>query len=285
MPISSRSAKLSSPNVKIQDVPNVPTIGTPTQAGNSVLVNFTPATLGGRAAIYRAVSNPGGIQAISYGSSPVVIESGLASGTAYTFTVRGETSSGATNGYSAASSSISPTFGSYELISTTILSSAASSITFSSIPQTYKHLQIRMSTNNTTTSNAISYPSLRINGDSGGNYSIHSLNGGYPNGIQAEAGTGRSEIQLGRFFDSYSNLGPMFGAAIVDIPDYANTAKNKTVRALGGAVAATNQDAQIRLSSGAWYNTAAINSLTFTHYAYGGNYATGSRISIYGIKG
>ena len=72
-----------------------------------------------------------------------------------------------------------------------------------------------------------------------------------------------------------------FGAVIMDILDYGNTNKNKTVRALSGAASAANQ---IMLSSDLWANTAAITSLTVT-CSGGGYYTTGSRFSLYGIRG
>jgi hypothetical protein len=255
----------------------MPTIGTPTQAGNSVLVNFTPATIGGRAAIYRAVSNPGGVEAISYGSSPVVIESGLASGTAYTFTVRGETSSGATNGYSAASSSITPNFGAYELISSTILTSTASSVTFSSIPSTYKHLQLRCTVRGI---NGATFPELRIqlNGDTASNYSYHDLRG---TGSAVASSSSSSVAYMRMGSASKTATTSSFYAMVCDILDYGNTSKNKTLRALGGHTSDGYDD--IRLASGSWGSTSAVSSINL--FPAANDFAVGSRFSLYGVKG
>ena len=94
-------------------IPISATIGSPTDVGTnitygsgSVDVAFTPASTGGLASSFTAISTPGSISA-SGSSSPVRV-TGLTQGTSYIFTVT------ATNGYgnalaSNASSSITPT--------------------------------------------------------------------------------------------------------------------------------------------------------------------------------
>lgn len=157
---------------------------------------------------------------------------------------------------------------SFELISTTILGSTSASVTFSSIPTGYKHLQIRMAAN--STASGATY--WRFNSDSGNNYSQHLL---YGNGSSVASGATTS---TNAGYIGYTTTGAnIFPASIIDILDFASTTKNKTVRVLHG-----DNNANIMLNSGAWYSTAAITSVSLFANV---NYVAGSRFSLYGIKG
>jgi hypothetical protein len=171
--------------------------------------------------------------------------------------------------------------GAYELISTST-ASGATSITFSSIPQTYKHLQLRFVAKSDTTSTGYCLPAFRFNADSGANYAIHEFFGDGTN-IQAQALLSRNAGQFAQLIDSYNSTN-QFGSSILDIFDYTSTTKNKTTRALGG-YGPGNGDERISLFSTAWFNTAAITSITLLFATYGGNFVSGSRVSLYGIKG
>jgi hypothetical protein len=162
---------------------------------------------------------------------------------------------------------------SYESIATSTLGSAASTITLSSIPSTFKHLQLRFSLDVVTTNSEIR---LRINGDTSTNYARHNLWG---NGTSANASgiaTGTSNfISLISASDStYPTVG------IIDILDYTSTTRNKTVRALSGVD--RNGSGEIWLTSGFLLSTAAIASLAFSLDS--GNLDTGSTVALYGIK-
>ena len=166
---------------------------------------------------------------------------------------------------------------SYESIQTvTVGSGGQSSISFSSIPSTYKHLQLRYITNNTS---AAYYVLLRFNSDSGTNYASHQLTG---NGTTASAGGTASNtlIELPRNSGTYSSS--IMSTGVVDILDYLNTSKYKTVRSLGGYDTNGNGQA-VDFNSGVWMNTGAITSITLS--AVGGNYNTNSQFALYGIKG
>jgi hypothetical protein len=162
-----------------------------------------------------------------------------------------------------------------ELISTQILSGTASSVTFSSIPSTYKHLQIRVTTRDTAAGSGNYF--MRINGDTGSNYARHSL---YANGSTVNSQSASSYFYGPYFYGPYTgNASGVFSAAITDILDYASTSKYKTTRSLSGNVYSGNYD--IRLQSGLWMSTSAINSITFTSDATA--FAVGSRFSLYGV--
>jgi hypothetical protein len=165
---------------------------------------------------------------------------------------------------------------SYESIATvTVGAGGSATITFSSIPATYQHLQIRFSA--LTTSNGGS-PLVRFNSDSGTNYSNHVV---YGSGTAAA--TGNNVSNTGMYIGG-SNTGtnttyPLVG--VIDILDYANTSKNTTIRTLSGLD--SNGNGEISLFSGAWYNTAAVSTIAIT--APSQTYAQYSSFALYGIEG
>lgn len=165
--------------------------------------------------------------------------------------------------------------GALELIQTTILASSTSSVTISSIPSTYRHLQLRILTRDSA--NSFDYMVFRLNGDSGNNYARHLLRG---NGTSlfSSANTTLSNGFLG----TIANNTNTFSATIADILNYSSTTSNKTIRSLSGQHSTTNM---IGLYSGLWMNTAAVNSLTVTSNNGSVSFVAGSRFSLYGIRG
>jgi hypothetical protein len=166
-----------------------------------------------------------------------------------------------------------PVTNSYESIATvTVGAGGASSINFSSIPSTYKHLQIRGILKETVAQN---WSSITFNGDasSSTNYSAHQLNG---NGSSASASAQTSGMGLQHIVGTSE-----FGAYITDVLDYADTNKYKTIRSLGGFDA--NGSGQLALTSGSWRSTTAVNQLTV--YAGSGVFVQYSSFALYGIKG
>lgn len=254
--------------------PSAPTIGTATDTSFGLMsVTFTASTLGPTASSYTLTSSSG-ITA-SGASSPITLQEAT-EGT-YTYTVYGTNANGngplSSASASATVASVDPA--SYFPIATTTLASATASITFSSIPSTYTHLQVRCF-GRTTSGNNSDYIGLTLNGASTG-YTQHQLVG---NGttVSTGANNGLSSIPLQRFPGIGSSI---MGTMIVDILDYSNTNKFKTVREIGGFD--TNSDGYIALVSGSINTTSAITSMTFTPAA--GNFIQYSSFSLYGIKG
>ena len=153
----------------------------------------------------------------------------------------------------------------------TVGSGVVSTVTFSSIPSTYTHLQIRGIARDAGGNNN-GY--IQFNGDTGSNYSYHYLVG---NGSSASAGGAASATNS--LVMQYNNGSNMFGATILDILDYANTNKNKTVRSLNGWD--QNGSGSIFMWSGLWMNTSAISSITLTE---AGNFAQYSSFALYGVR-
>lgn len=167
--------------------------------------------------------------------------------------------------------------GDFESIaSVTVGSGGAANVTFSSIPSTYQHLQIRYITRNEAANDAIL---LNFNNDStNANYAKHQLRG---NGSAATA-VGQASIVPELPTVPYLGItANVYNATIVDVLDYANTNKNTTLRALGGYDA--NGSGAIWLASGLWMNTAAVSTIKL--YAESGDIAEYSSFALYGIKG
>ena len=167
-------------------------------------------------------------------------------------------------------------------LATVTLGSAASTITLSSIPQDYAHLQLRIMARDTTT--AVTQVSLKwqFNGDTAANYTAyHDIFGnGTSVGVNAY-GANSIAYLINTVTASDASNTTQYGVAILDILDYASTSKNKTVRGLGGFD--RNGAGQLRLGSSMWMNSStAISSITFL--ADGVQYATGTTVALYGIK-
>lgn len=170
--------------------------------------------------------------------------------------------------------------GAMELISTTILSSTASSVTFSSIPSTYKHLQIRATMRANRSGAESEIFALRINGDTAANYSAHVLlgNGG---SVSSTSYTGESYIR-GEAFAANDDITNAFGATVIDVLDYANATTYKQTRFASGRCGSTQFAISVR--SGSWRSTSVVSSVTLLTY-FGSSFVAGSRFSLYGIKG
>ncbi len=167
--------------------------------------------------------------------------------------------------------------GSFDLLETQVLTSAASNITFNSLStySAYQHFQLRILSRSSRASSGDNL-FMRFNGDTGSNYSRHIL---YGEG-------GGSAASFGQASQTYADLGTIpgatytsnaFSAAVVDILDPFETTKYKTVRAFNGV-----GSLWVALNSAAWLNTNALSSIQV--YAPNGNLVQYSRVSLYGIK-
>jgi hypothetical protein len=172
----------------------------------------------------------------------------------------------------------------YESIATQIVGAGgAASVTFSSIPGTYKHLQIRATSRASTAAERNNMFYLTYNGDTAANYSWHSING---NG-SSTFGEGAASISIPRTGQSTgaTALTNNMGAAIIDILDYGNTNKFKTLRALSGFD--NNGAGEMYFNSTNWRSTSAVTSITLTPGQLNGasNFVQYSSFALYGIKG
>lgn len=154
-----------------------------------------------------------------------------------------------------------------------------SSVTFTNIPATgYAHLQIRsMCLLNSSGSGG--YMSMIFNGDSGSNYTDHGLS---TDGTTTTS-YGSANSSALNFFGRVYNMSTTFPSrGIIDILDYANTNKFKTMRNFQAMD--TNGTGEVTFRAGTWRNAStAISSITIS---IAGAYTLkqGSQIALYGIK-
>jgi hypothetical protein len=154
------------------------------------------------------------------------------------------------------------------------------SITFSNIPQGYKHLQIRGIARTNRPDGNQDGIKLVYNSDTGSNYANHYLLG---NGSAAST-SGGSSVNY-NWFNGVTNsvsTANCYGGFLLDLIDYSNTSKYKTLRFLSGRE--DNTAGAVWFESGIWTNNAPVTSIRFTPNT-GPNFVQHTRLSLYGIKG
>jgi hypothetical protein len=165
-------------------------------------------------------------------------------------------------------------------IATVSLASGTSYIDFTSIPQTYQHLQLRVFARGTTAGNTVDFSFLNFNNDSTANYARHYVKGdGSSSTALGQSGAGITGAFATLVPYALTNTS-IFGAGIIDIFDYTSTSKLKTIRVLSGTD--NNGSGQVGLSSGVWVKT-PIEAITQIGMGYPA-WATYSHFALYGIK-
>jgi hypothetical protein len=176
---------------------------------------------------------------------------------------------------------VAPT-GDFESIATVTASGSTGTITFSSIPSSFQHLQVRfiVRDNNTSTDNGINVRVGNGSIDSGSNYAFHRLRG---NGASASADAGTSQTAGNMVGTSANATADSYSVGVIDFLDYASTNKNKTFRNLQGYD--LNGSGSVWFISGLWMNSAsAINTIEFS-LGGGKLFTNRTQFALYGIKG
>lgn len=174
--------------------------------------------------------------------------------------------------------------GSYESIATVVVpSGGSSSVSFTSIPSNFQHLQVRAVLRDTGTAADWNHVYMTFNGDTATNYSYH-FNRAYgaTADIYFQAFTTQAYMQIGLLPTSYSGYNSGHASLITDIIDYKDTNKYKTLKTLNGFDGNSATYTYSNYGSGSWRSTAAINSITIT--APGRTLAQYSHFALYGVK-
>jgi len=165
--------------------------------------------------------------------------------------------------------------GALTLISETILSSAAASVTFSAIAGTYRHLMLYVLAQDSAGGGVMT---CQFNGDTGANYN-NVFFAGF-GGSTASSGTiGNTGGQLGNIPGVALTNDAM--AAVVDIPYYAKTTFNKNAVSRVNESSTTGAGLVIADYGVTWLNTAAIVSIALIAP---NSFVIGSSFSLYGIS-
>jgi hypothetical protein len=158
----------------------------------------------------------------------------------------------------------------YTPIASQTLSSAAASVTFSGIPQTYTDLVLVV--NATWDGGSNSSFGFRLNSDSGSNYSITQV---YGNGSSAASGRTSNAT-----YAAIGQINPTeWGSTIFQFQNYSNTTTYKT------ALSRSNVAGVITLAGvGLWRSTSAVTSISVGYFDVSGNFDSGSTFNLYGIN-
>ena len=171
-------------------------------------------------------------------------------------------------------SGVNPDYGVFDSIATTTVgATAVSEIVFSSIPQGYKHLQVRGIVRNSVTEGNLN---TQFNSDTTANYSFHQITGD-GSATASYATASASYITNGNF----SGVADNFTGVIIDILDYSNTNKTKTTRNYCNFD--RNGAGSVYFNSGNWRSTSAITSIRL--FAGNNAFAQYSSFALYGIEG
>jgi hypothetical protein len=168
--------------------------------------------------------------------------------------------------------------GDFESIQTITAGSTVSFVEFTSIPQTFTHLQLRAYVR---ANSGDSFQLLaQINGDTAANYSYHYVYGA-DGGAASGNAVNQNQMSVGSQPGSSSGAN-IFGASVCDILDYTNTNKFKTSRAVSGASRQANPSYAFA-PSGHWRSTSAITSIKL--FSEGGaSFVQHSTFALYGVK-
>jgi len=289
------NASSASNSVTTANVPGAPTSVTAADTGidGEALIAWTaPGSNGGSAITDYIVE-----YSLNAGSSYTVFAdgtstatsatvTGLTIGTTYIFRVKAVNVIG-TGTASSSSSSYTPvahfSTSFYSISTTNVGAGGQGSLTISSIPQTYTHLQLRLFgrlTDVVSSGDAL----IRFNGDTAGNYSHHHW---YATGSSNSASSPSPSASSTTMWSSYggfpgTNKGTSWwGYHVIDITNYTSTSIAKVIKGLGGyskLETSTTSSQETSMTSGQWNSTAAINSITIS----GVNWAQYSSIALYG---
>jgi len=171
---------------------------------------------------------------------------------------------------------------SFEKIATvTVGSGGQANVEFTSIPSGFVHLQIRGIGRSADAVNTGDSIRIRLNADTGSNYSTHALGGDGSVAYVAQAAASQTS-GYGTAIPRNGQTASSFGGTVIDILDYTNTNKYKTIRNLGGSD--VNGGGNIIFGSTAWLSTNAVTSITL-YPATATNWTQYSHFALYGIKG
>jgi hypothetical protein len=168
----------------------------------------------------------------------------------------------------------------YEFIASNTLASTAQSVTFSSIPQTYTDLVVRVNARTNDTGQYIAVQ-FRFNGDSANNYSSVSIPI-YSTTTQSARLLNESYGRAQYGATASGATTNAFGNAEIYIPSYT-VAAQKPIAARG--IAASNNASLFQsIDANLWNNTAAITSITIFGNPTSYLWSVGSSFYLYGIK-
>lgn len=171
----------------------------------------------------------------------------------------------------------------YQAIASQVLSSSASSITFSSIPGTYTDLVLKASVRSAYASRSSNPLIITFNGLTTTIYSDTDL---YANGLTASSARESAQTSFSASsnyaaFDAGTSATSTFSPVELYIPNYTASA-NKPNLITWNTENNSSTAFGLGMSAGLFSSTSAITSITLADF-YSPGFATGSRFDLYGI--
>ena len=163
--------------------------------------------------------------------------------------------------------------GAYDALASVTLSTAASTISFSGIPQDYKHLQLRLSAYSTANDcNGLEY----YNDADGSPYTRHAFYAGASSpGAFSQVSTSAAQSI------DYFNYSTAPSVRISDYLDYSSDSKYKTIRHFWGREY-NSTTSVVGMQTTLWSSLDGIQKINLS--LSGGSYAAGTKVSLYGVR-
>lgn len=167
------------------------------------------------------------------------------------------------------------------LISSQILTGSVASVTFSSIPQNYQHLQLILQVRSDLAAE-VDNVQLRFNGDSGANYDRQRLSANSTT-VSAAAARANTSDQIG-VCEAANSRASNFSPIQTFIYGYSRTDAEKHLMSQSSVLGdvSADTDLQIQYRGSRWRSTSAITSIVISPVT-GTNFVSGSRFQLYGI--
>ena len=170
-----------------------------------------------------------------------------------------------------------------EAIATTYLEADAASVTFSSIPQTYEHLQLRVSVRSNAAASGWARLYVQLGDgsvDTGSNYSHHSMMGADTTASVNYGGTD-AYFDFKQMVDTAGGSpSAAYGNIVLDLLDYVNTNKNTTVAGIFGTGGGGTYPIA-GFGSGMWNSAVAVDTIKLAPST--GSFARGSEFTLFGL--
>jgi hypothetical protein len=170
----------------------------------------------------------------------------------------------------------------FSISSAIVTSGGTSSVVFSSIPNTYSHLQLvivgRSDRGSSAPGDAFK---IQFNGDTSASYHYGEMNGNGSGSPTASKALSINNCYID-YFPAVASTSLYQGVAIIEIIDYKNTTKHKQLQSNSG-MSVQGGNMTCYFDTNTWASTSAINQITITANV-GATISADSRISLYGIK-
>ena len=168
-----------------------------------------------------------------------------------------------------------------EAIATTYLEAAAASVTFSSLGS-YEHLQIRVSGRHNGSGGGGASIYIRFNGDTGSNYTTHTMYAYNGSNISVNKYTGQAYVYAGgRITGVLTPSSANYGTSVIDILDYRNANKNTTMHQMSAVLDDYEGGSLLQFGSALWDDTAAVTSILL--YPPSDDFERGTEMTLFGL--